>query len=165
MKTEPENKPLSEMNFDEIVEKYIELRNLKSAAKKQYDERVALLEGGMKKLEAAVLERFREQGVESCNTSSGTVYKTTRTSATVADWGAYTLFVSRRLAGAVAQDLSLPPEVVDVIAKALADSGEFEFFERRAAKDPVKEFMEEHQGDLPAGINWNAFTTIGVRAA
>ena len=155
---------LTEMTFDEIVHKYIELRDLKAQAKKAYDARVETLDSGMKKLEAQVLERFRDQGVESCNTASGTVYKTTRTSATVADWSAYTTFVSRRMAKEVVDTLDLDVSVDDLVA-AMVDSGEFEFFERRAAKDPVKDYMAEHDGILPAGINWNAFTTIGVRAS
>lgn len=124
--------------MEELVEKYIELRDTKSKMSSDYKAKVAVLDKVLDKIEAELLSQFGDLGMESVRTKSGTAYKSTRTSATVADWD-YTL---------------------DFIQKHEL----WNMLERRVSKQAVEQYKEEH-GDLPPGINWREEITINVRRA
>ena len=124
--------------MEELVEKYIELRDTKSKMSSDYKAKVAVLDKVLDKIEAELLSQFGDLGMESVRTKSGTAYKSTRTSATVADWD-YTL---------------------DFIQKHEL----WNMLERRVSKQAVEQYKEEHD-DLPPGINWREEITINVRRA
>ena len=124
--------------MEELVEKYIELRDTKSKMSSDYKAKVAVLDKVLDKIEAELLSQFGDLGMESVRTKSGTAYKSTRTSATVADWD-YTL---------------------DFIRKHEL----WNMLERRVSKQAVEQYKEEHD-DLPPGINWREEITINVRRA
>ena len=124
--------------MEELVEKYIELRDTKSKMSSDYKAKVAVLDKVLDKIEAELLSQFGDLGMESVRTKSGTAYKSTRTSATVADWD-YTL---------------------DFIQK----HNLWNMLERRVSKQAVEQYKEVH-GDLPPGINWREEITINVRRA
>ena len=124
------------MKVDELVKRYILLRDKKLAIKKEYDEKVAKLEQVMDKVEAVLLKHFEETGAESVKTDSGTAYKSHRTSATVADWDAFLAHVQRHEA--------------------------WELLEHRAAKKAVEEFKAAND-DLPPGINWSSEVVVNIR--
>lgn len=124
------------MNVNEIVDRYIALRDRKAALKKEYEDKVAGIEKVLEKAEAVMLKRFEEMGVESVKTAAGTVYRATRTSATVSDWDAFLAHVRQHEA--------------------------WEMLEHRAAKRAVEEFKAAND-DLPPGINWRAEVVVNVR--
>lgn len=124
------------MNVNEIVDRYIALRDRKSVIKKEYEDKVANIDKILEKAEAVMLKRFEEMGIESIKTSAGTVYKSTRTSATVGDWDAFLAHVRTHEA--------------------------WEMLEHRAAKKAVEEFKAAND-DLPPGINWRAEVVVNVR--
>lgn len=70
---------------EELVEKYIALRDAKAAMKRAYDDAKSKVEAEMYRIEGTLLERMNEAGVESMRANSGTAYKTTKTYATVVD--------------------------------------------------------------------------------
>lgn len=123
------------MKIDELVEKYIALRDKKAAIKAEYDAKVARIEEVMDKAEAAMLKKFEELGVENVKTKAGTAYKSVRSSATVADWDSFLHFVKQQDA--------------------------WEMLEHRASKKAVEEYKAAND-DLPPGINWRAEVTINV---
>ena len=124
------------MNVNEIVDRYIALRDRKAVLRKEYDDKVANIDKILEKAEAVMLKRFEEMGVESIKTAAGTVYKSTRTSATVGDWDAFLAHVRQTEA--------------------------WEMLEHRAAKRAVEEFKAAND-DLPPGINWRAEVVVNVR--
>src|SRR5688572_25937677 len=81
------------MQLNELVEKYIKLRDRKTAIKAEYDGKVAEIDGLLDRLEVVLLKTFNETGMESVRTSAGTAYRSLRTSATVADWDAFFAYV------------------------------------------------------------------------
>lgn len=124
------------MKVDDLVEKYIQLRDKKSEMKKAFELETQKLDEVLVKIEAALMQSFQESGLDSVKTKAGTAFITTRTSATVADWDVFFNFVK---------------------------TGEnWDFLERRVSKDAVAQYQAANE-DLPPGINWNATRTINVR--
>ena len=120
-----------------IVERYIQLRDKKAEKKAAYDKDVAAIEAAMTRCEGFILATMQNMGgIDSIKTAHGTAYKTTRTGATVADWG---------------QTL---PWIV---------AGErWDILEKRVSKPYVEAFKLEHN-DLPPGINWREEITLNIR--
>ena len=80
------NIPLSERSTDELIEKYIKIRDRKEALAKKHKEELAQYVQAMSAIENDMLRRLNDEQAEKIATQHGTAYKTVRTSATVADW-------------------------------------------------------------------------------
>lgn len=125
------------MKLDEIVEKYIKLRDKKARMKADYDASVADIDNMLDKIEGVILSNFKELGAQSLKTPFGTAYTSVRTTASVADWDAYfTNFI-------------LPNQA-------------WEFLEHRASKSAVEQYKNAH-GEIPPGINYSETITLNVR--
>ena len=121
----------------ELVERYIALRD----GRKVSDETFAAwrkehFDMEMDALENAMLDTLNKLGVDSIKAPSGTVYKKLTTSVTVGDQREF----RRHVIGDEAWDL----------------------IDWRANKTAVNDLIE-NGGELPPGINRNAFYTVGVR--
>lgn len=81
------------------------------------------------------LEKF---GSESVRTAAGTVYLSTRFTASLAD--------------------------PDIFMKFVIEHERFELMDRRANATAVKDYVQE-RGVLPPGVNLNGIKTVGVRRA
>lgn len=125
------------MKLNELVEKYIQLRDKKAAIKAEYDAKVADVDNVLDKIEAVLLKTFDEAGMDSVKTSSGTAYKSLRTSASVADWDAFWSYVQQ--------------------------NGAFEMIERRCNKTAVEQHKSANDGQLPPGLNWREERVVNVR--
>ena len=123
-------------DINAIVEKYIELRDLKAEKKKAYDDSVKEIEAALERAELFLLKKMNEEGLQSVSTGRGTAYKSTRTSATVADWDSTLGFIR--------------------------DNELWQMLERRVSKTAVEEFRNINN-DLPPGINWREEVTVNVR--
>lgn len=124
------------MQLNELVEKYIALRDRKAKFKAEYDAKVAELDAVMDKIEAVLLKTFDDTGMDSVRTSAGTAYKSLRTSVTVADWDAY--------------------------REHIIANGAWELLEKRANKTAVEQYKSAND-DLPPGLNWREERVINIR--
>ena len=124
--------------IDEIVQKYIELRDLKAQMKAEYENRVAPIQAALDKAEAHLLGQMQTLGVSSVKTGAGTAYTSQRTSATVADW--------------------------DSVLPFVREGGLWHLLEKRVNKTAVDEYVAQH-GGLPPGVNYRTEITVGVRRA
>lgn len=124
------------MNFDDVVSRYIQLRDKKAAIKAEYDAKVAKIDEVMGKAEAVLIKYFAETGLESVRTDSGTAYKTTRSSATVGDW--------------------------DALFSHILSTENYQLLEHRVSKKAVEEFKEVN-ADLPPGVNWREEVVVNIR--
>ena len=122
--------------MEELVEKYIQLRDAKAQAAAAFKAKVAKLDEVLTKIEGVLLQQFNEHGMESVRTKAGTAYKSSRVSATVADWDSVLSFIQKN-------DL-------------------WNMLEHRVSKQAVEQFKEEH-GDLPPGVNWREEVVVNVR--
>lgn len=127
------------MRIDDLVAKYIKLRDKKSEFKKEYEDKVAVIDAALEKVEAVFLKHFNETGQDSATCKGvGTAYKTSRASATVADREAYFNWVG-------------------------ADFDERRvFLESRCSKSAVEQFKAANE-ELPPGINWSETITVNIR--
>jgi hypothetical protein len=123
-------------NAEQLVAIYVKLRDGKKAEAKAFKERVEKIDQAMSKLEAKLLVQLDAVGGEGIRTKSGTAYKTTKTSATVADWDSLLKFI-------------------------IADNA-YHMLEHRVSKEAVVEYKEEHK-DVPPGVSWREEITVGVR--
>ena len=123
--------------MEQIVEKYIALRDIKALMKAKYEAKVAKVDAIMDKIEGVILIQFNEQGLTACTTKAGTAYKQLRESASVADWDSILGFIRE-------QDM-------------------WQFLEHRISKVAVSEYKTANEGELPPGINWREEYVINVR--
>lgn len=127
---------VTDLPNDQLVGAYIELRDRRAERKAKFNNEDADDKGKQEKIEGLLLARLQEGGMESIRTSRGTAYRSTRVSATVADWDSFFSFVKSQEA--------------------------WEMLERRCSKEAVKEYKEANEA-LPPGVNWTAEATINVR--
>ena len=125
------------LNKADVVKTYIALRDRRAKRKAEFEAADAEDKQAQEKIEAYFLKGFNEEGVDSIKTEHGSVYRSTRSSASVADWDAF-------FNGYV-----LPNQA-------------WEFLEHRANKSSVEQY-KANSGDLPPGINWSETQTVNVR--
>lgn len=128
------------MKMDELVKTYIKLRSKKSQLKKEFDNEVAKIDELQDKIEALMLVRFQELGMESVKTDEGTAYVAVRSSASLADADAFKAF-------------------------CLQQEDPFTFIDVRVNKSAVTQFKEAMGGELPPGVNFTATRVVNFRSS
>lgn len=124
------------MKMDELVRTYIQVREKKSQLKAAYEEKAGELTALQDKIEALLLIKFGELGVESIKTDEGTAYTSVQTRASVADWDTFWSFVKEH-------------EAYDMV-------------ERRVSKAAVEQYKSAND-DLPPGLNWSETRVVNFR--
>lgn len=124
------------MIVEEAINRYIELRDAKSALKAEWSKANALIETEMNQIEAQFLQKFNEEGSETVGSASGTAYKSTRSTAKVLDRDSW--------------------------LKHIIESEDYQFIESRVNKTAVDEYINEH-GMPPPGVGIVAETTVNIR--
>lgn len=119
-----------------MIEKYIQLRDTKAAMKAAYTLATEGIDKDLDTLEAQLLAKLNSLGMDSAKCASGTVFKSHRTSAQVADW--------------------------DFVLKFVQDNGLWNMLEKRVSKAAVEQYKDEH-GDIPPGISWRDEITVNIR--
>lgn len=128
---------MSKVNIDKLVEAYRKLRDKKAEIDQEYKERIAKVREKQELIENKILEFFNETGMESAKTPHGTAYVSEVMNARVADRDAFFRFVREHDA--------------------------WEMLESRANKTAVRQFVEEHDGELPPGVDITTVRKINVR--
>lgn len=123
------------VSTDVLIEKYIKLRDKKAQMKTAYETSLEPVEEAMAKIEAYLMKVLDEQGADRIGGATGVAYKSTASSATVAD--------------------------KELFRKFVVDNGFWELADIRAAKTAIKEYVDEKE-DLPPGINWYTETKLRV---
>lgn len=134
--TVEKKRSVHELNNEQLVSLYIKLRDRRAARKRAFEVDDEGDKGKQEKIEGILLKRFQDDGLESVRTTSGTAYKSVRTTASVADPDQFFSFV-------------LQNELYDLL-------------EKRCSKTVVEQYKEAHQ-ELPPGINYSESVTINVR--
>src|SRR5262245_57424126 len=89
----PESNPKTEIDVNEAVAFYVELRAKKRDMEAQLAEDLKPIHDGMAQLEAMLLKVMQDLGVKSLPTEHGTAYQRTVRSATIQDRKAFREFV------------------------------------------------------------------------
>jgi hypothetical protein len=90
---ETEKKMTTPTSIDTRVEQYVKIRDKIRDLEKAHDDAIKPYKDALEGLNALLLQHLQELGVESARTSSGTVYRSNKTSASVADPAAFFDFV------------------------------------------------------------------------
>jgi len=125
-------------DFGSLVQTYVMLRDEKEQAKREFTEKTAPMDSLLKTLDSKLLLMLDESGQESAKTASGTVYKTTKTSAKVADWNVLIAYVKKH-------------DAYDLLTK-------------NVSKDAVNARVKE-SGEIVPGVDLVKFVDVGVRRA
>lgn len=127
----------SEMKDSQLVELYIKLRDKRAQRKAAFENDDADDKQKQEKIEALLLVRFANAGLESIKTPAGTAYKTVKTSATIADKDAFFL-------------------------NWVIPNAQWEFLDIKANKTSILDYKAQNN-DLPPGISWREEVAINVR--
>lgn len=128
---------VAELDDLSLLKFFIALRDRRGQRKAEYD----LADSGDKekqaKIEQEFLRRFHERGIDNVSAKGvGTAYKSTRSSASVADW--------------------------DTLFNFVQENDAWEMLERRVNKTAVEQYVDIHE-DLPPGVNWSETQVINFR--
>lgn len=125
-------------NIEEIVAQFVKLRDKIKEADDAHKAKTKDAREYLDKLTGKLLERLNEIGGESVKTGAGTVYRTTRRSATIADGETFRQFV-------------ITNEAFDIV-------------DWKANANAVDDFIRS-EGTPPPGVNFTTAFTVGVRRA
>lgn len=123
-------------NTEEIIAKYVSLRDRKAELKKEYDTAAGKLDAAMETIETYLMALMGSLGVESVRTDAGTAYKTTRVKASISDREAARKFI-------------LDNEAIDLL-------------EMRASSTAIKQYMQDN-GGVPPGFAVLEENTVNIR--
>lgn len=124
--------------IDQLVEQMVKTRDKLKEADDAHKERTKVARDYKERLEAALLAKLNEVGGESVKTAHGTVYRTTRRSATIADG--------------------------DVFRQFVIGNEAFDLVDWRANANACDDFIK-NEGTPPPGVNFTTAFTVGVRRA
>lgn len=128
---------LADLKDNQLVEIYIQLRDRRAQRKATYENDDAADKGKQERIESELLRRFQERGVDSVSAKGvGTAYRSTRSTARVADWDSFFTYVRET-------------EAWELIAHS-------------CSKSSVQEFKAANE-DLPPGINWREEVVVNIR--
>jgi hypothetical protein len=126
------------INFEKRVSQYIKLRDTIKELEDKHKALVKPYKDVLEKLNIVLLQHLNTIGSDSTSIDGvGTVYKTTKRSASLADADAFMQYV-------IAQQ-------------------EWDLLDRKANVIAIEDYMKEHAGELPPGVNYNRHLVVGVR--
>lgn len=126
------------IDMDKRAGQYVALRDKIKDIEAKHKLELAPFKDAKEKLEAVFLQHLISINAESVRTSSGTVSRTVKHSASLADPEAFMRFVI---------------------------GGEYwDMLDRKANVTAVSDFIEEN-GAPPPGVNYSSTTTVGIRRA
>ncbi len=128
----PDGTTTVEMSPAVMIEKFIALRDKIADIKDAHKRQLAPYNQALETLEAKLLAALDQAGLAQMKGEAGTVYKSTRTSASVKDWGATLAFireheawdllearVSKTAVGAVIEETGQPVPGVNVTTEVV----------------------------------------------
>lgn len=127
------------MNTSEIIGKYIEYRDFLAKRQEAFDLEIKPYQDAMTVLSGAMQLQLIEAKEESVRTEAGTAYLSTTLHARVKDR--------------------------DALMNFIRESDEFDLLTAAVSKDAVKAYLEEHQSQLPPGVEVTYITKCQFRRA
>lgn len=155
--------------IEEVVAKYVSLRDRKAEIAKRQQEELAPIGEAMLNIEAWLLNRMNELGVENLKTASGTPYKANSNSVKLSDPLAFKAYVFLPALEAIHHYLnavghSLQPADLESLQSCLQEKIKWDMVDFRAGKKGILEYVENN-GVTPPGVQIETTTVINVRRA
>lgn len=146
------------MTPDQLIDKYIALRNRAHAMKKEYEAAVKPYNEGMEKIETFMLDVLNKAGVKNMGVEGiGTAYKTKQMQVTLADRPKLISYVLDRV-----MDLAQTCESQEELEQKATPV--FECFTNSISKDWAKDYLEVNK-NVPPGVSISTFASVGFRKA
>lgn len=123
-------------SIDELVDQYVRLRDKIKEVEDAHKEKLKNAKEHLETLNNTLLERLNKLGGESVKTKHGTVYRTTKRSASIVDGDTFRQFVIGNEA--------------------------FDLVDWRANANAVDDFIKDQKAP-PPGVNFSTHYTVGVR--
>lgn len=127
------------IDLNAITGAYLNIRDARAKLRKDFDEEDGKLSESQRKLETVLLSHLNDSGTESARTATATFYRTQRIKPSGSDWEAFYDWV--------------------------AQEGAFDALERRIKAAFIKEYMDDHDGELPPGVSVHREYQVNVRRA
>lgn len=124
------------VDFNKRVEQYVRLRDEIKRRDDQHKDEMKPFREMLEKLNGLLLSHLNEVGGESVKTDAGTVYRTPKKAASIADGDAFMRFV--------------------------IDNQAWDLLDRKANVTAVEGFIEENSAP-PPGVNFSITNVVGVR--
>lgn len=115
------------VTVDRLVDVYIKLRDRRAARTSAYEKEDRTDKDKMELIEAELLSRAEQAGVTGFKTEEGTTYVDLEYQCSGADWGAFYTWMK--------------------------DNDAMDMLQRRIKSTSIKQYMEEHEGATPPGVN------------
>lgn len=156
--------------IEDVIRKYIELRDRKAELAKAQAEQMKPLSDGMEQIENYLMHRMNELGCDSLKANGvGTAFKANSTSVQMQDAVAFKEFVFEPAAEAifnqlVAYGFDLPDTGQAEFLNILRDLARWDMVDFRAGKKGIQEYIANENAPVP-GVSVNTVATISVRRA
>lgn len=124
-------------NIELRAGQYVKLRDMIKEIEARHKEELKKPKETLEKLNGVLLGHLNSISADSVATGAGTVSKTTRNSASIADMSAFWNWV--------------------------VTQGEFDMVDKKANPTRVKEYIEANNGNAPPGVNYSSIELVGVR--
>jgi len=124
-------------NFDLRVAQYVKLRDLIKKMDDAHKEKIKPAKETLEKLNGVMLAHLTSIGADSVATAAGTVSKTTKKSASIADMSTFWTYV--------------------------VTQGDFDMVDKKANPTRVEEYILANGGVPPPGVNFSQVDLVGVR--
>lgn len=135
--------------IEKRVGQYVALRDFIKKTKERHKEELKVAQETLEKLNGVLLGHLNAVGGLNVGTSFGTVYKTEKKSATIADMGAFWTYV--------------------------VTQGDFDMVDKKANPTMVEEYIKKQVEAAkldptitptpPPGVNWSVMEVVGVQRA
>jgi len=126
------------IDYEKRISQYVQLRDAKKLIQDKHKLELAPINDTMEKLEALFMRELALSNQDSAKSKAGTVYKTTKKTASLEDGDSFMSFVI---------------------------GGEhWELLDRKANVTAVEEFLNENKA-LPPGVKYTEVEEVGVRRA
>lgn len=131
---------MSDTDVGNVIQRYIQIRDARTAMKRDYEAKDAPLAAALDKLETWLLQKSMEEGDVSFSVRGiGTAYPSTSLKVSCKDWG-----------------------ILDAWA---AETQNTAIYERRVSKEFVKAYMETNNGQVPPAVQTTTERRMVVRRA
>jgi len=128
-------------NADDLVAEYVKLRDYMAAETKRFTEFLAPYKSKQDEIELKLMEILNAQGANSLKTNHGTAYCSTIVTPKIIDREKY---------------LDVVMENYDTFGAGMLQLG-------APKKEAIEEYMQNNDGQLPAGVETSSFVRINVR--
>lgn len=132
------------MDINKAVSAYLQIRRKIDLLEKDHKAKVKELKDAQDKLQKWLGKQFDTLGVDNVKTDLGTAFRASKDSVRVGN----------------------KAEFLEFIVKQVQENGVDGLYlmSATAAKNAVKDWMEEHDDELPPGIKYDSWTEVQVRS-